>query len=118
MGCAASKPNESMPSRTAKEPPAGSFAALFFDGRPAASKVEEMIALMDDSFKLAFVGPYAGATTGMIMDKEMVPKALGALAGANPDFTFNPEEIPSPPPPALDPSSLSYFFQIEIQISQ
>ncbi len=34
------------------------------------------------------------------------------------DFAFNPEEIPSPPPPALDPSSLSYFFQIEIQISQ
>ena len=48
-----------------------------FDGRPAASKVEEMVAMMDDSFKLAFVGPYAGATTGIVLNKEMVPKALG-----------------------------------------
>ena len=34
------------------------------------------------------------------------------------DFTFSPDEIPSPPPANLDPSSSSYFFRIKIEIAQ
>lgn len=52
-----------------------------------------MVAMMDDSFRLSFVGPYAGAATGISLTKEMVPKAIGNIAGACPDLTFNPEML-------------------------
>lgn len=95
MGCSSStaQGTDSTPTRTAAGPPKSSFAELFFDGRPAASKVSEMVAMMDDSFRLSFVGPYAGAATGISLTKEMVPKAIGNIAGACPDLTFNPEML-------------------------
>jgi len=34
------------------------------------------------------------------------------------NFIFSPDEIPSPPPANLDPSSSSYFFRIKIEIAQ
>ena len=56
----------------ASKVPKGSFADLFFDGRPVKDKKEAMEAMMADDFKLAFVGQFAGATTGMVIPKEKV----------------------------------------------
>ena len=38
--------------------------------------------------------------------------------GAIQQFTFNPDQIPNPPPANLEPNSSPYLFRIEIQISE
>jgi len=88
MGCSSSKSVPQYPGL------AGSFAEIFFDGRPMAEKKDEVAALMHDDFKLAFVGPFAGATTGMILPKEKVlGMAIPNLVGSMPDFTFNATKV-------------------------
>merc|ERR1711991_837469 len=88
MGCISSKTSPQYPGL------AGSFAEIFFDGRPMAEKKDEVAALMHNDFKLAFVGHFAGATTGMILPKEKVlGMAIPNLLGSMPDFTFNATKV-------------------------
>lgn len=66
---------------------------MFFDGTPIGDKIEKLGDLLTAEFTIAFVGPYAGATAGMVMDK---PHALGAfkmLHASFPNFTFNPKRV-------------------------
>jgi len=72
-------------------PPA---VTAFFDGKPMAGKVEALPTLLDEALVLEFIGPYAGATTGLKLDK---PKMLGTaakLVASFSDFTFNPKAVP------------------------
>eukprot|EP00729_Bicosta_minor_P010083 gene10083-7820_t len=64
-------------------------AALFFNGAPIATKIEEVGELMAPEFTVAFVGPYAGATAGMVMDKDHALGAFKMLSASFPNFTFN-----------------------------
>lgn len=67
-------------------PPA---VAAFFDGEPLAGKMDKMPELLHDEYQTAFIGPYAGATTGLVMDKAGMAAAGGSLVASFPDFTFN-----------------------------
>eukprot|EP00729_Bicosta_minor_P004163 gene4163-19170_t len=64
---------------------------MFFSGTPIGTKIDELGALMAAEFQVTFVGPYTGATTGMVLDKEHALGAFKALAASFPDFTFNPK---------------------------
>tara|TARA_B110001452_G_scaffold118637_1_gene98426 strand:- start:198 stop:2378 length:2181 start_codon:yes stop_codon:yes gene_type:complete len=68
-------------------PPA---VTAFFDGEPLAGKMDKMPELLCDDYEAAFIGPYAGPTTGLIMDKMKMAGAAASLVASFPDFTFNP----------------------------
>jgi hypothetical protein len=66
---------------------------LFFSGSQVATKAERLTELYADEFCIAFVGPFTGATTGMVLDKAAASAAIGNLAGCFPDLTFNPTKV-------------------------
>ena len=71
-------------------PPA---VTAFFDGKPMAGKVEALPTLMDEALVVEFIGPYAGATTGIKLDK---PKMLGTAPTRTLTLTLALAPTPTP----------------------
>ena len=83
-------------------PPA---VTAFFDGKPMAGKVEALPTLMDEALVVEFIGPYAGATTGLKLDK---PKMLGTAPTRTLTLTLAPAPTPTPnsdPSPNPNPNT-------------
>merc|ERR1711871_1169856 len=57
-----------------------------------AEKAEQLQALYADEFTIAFIGPFAGATTGMVLDLPKIKDAMGNMIGSFPDLTFNADK--------------------------
>ena len=74
--------------------PIPAVVELFFSGTPLSSKAEDLAAQYADEFSISFVGPFAGAAAGMVMDKQQALSAMGNLAASFPDLTFNAKEAP------------------------
>jgi hypothetical protein len=93
---AANKPAVEAEPEASAEPAAEEAASdvpavvsLFFDGEQISGKAEALAALYAEEFTISFVGPFTGATTGMVLDREKVIGAMGNLNAAFPDLTFN-----------------------------
>ena len=71
-------------------PPA---VTAFFDGKPMAGKVEALPTLLDEALVVEFIGPYAGATTGLKLDK---PKMMGTAPTRTLTLTLAPAPTPTP----------------------